>query len=144
MNEDDVREKLVEEIGREVDNLISLEPGTEQHTAAVEALNMLYRLNVDNLKVLYDDDVRRLELENKQAEQELEKLRLQQEAARQEVEVREAKKDRIVKTGTAIFEVVAPIVAYSAMFGRGLEFEQTGTVTSSFMRSLVNKLPWKK
>ena len=46
-----VNDMLTEELGTEITNLSNLEPGSEEHTAAVNSLDKLYNMKLDSIKV---------------------------------------------------------------------------------------------
>ena len=51
----------------------------------------------------------------------------------------EGRKDRIVRIGTTIFSVGLPLVVYSALWKKGLAFEENGVVTSSSVKNLFQR-----
>lgn len=105
---------LKKEIEREIRNLESLQPGSNEHSVAVESLNKLYRLKMDDDKDVSDY----LEKHN---------------------QIKEMKKDRNIKIGIAFAELIVPLIFYGIWMKRGFKFEKDGTFTSSTFRSLWSR-----
>lgn len=64
--------------------------------------------------------------------------------AKNEEQLKESFKDRVVKIGTTAAEIVVPIVFSSIWMSRGFKFEETGTYTSNTFKWLFNKFKFKK
>ena len=114
MNEKAVEMLLEEEIRRNLTDLSSFAIGSEERTAAIEDLEKLYKL--------------RLEEKNLDAEQEEKKAC---DAA--------AVLDRRIRLGVDIGAIVLPLLFYGRWMRKGFEFEKTGTFTSVTFRNLFNK-----
>ena len=61
-----------------------------------------------------------------------------------EAELDDRKTDRLFRAGIAMLELGVPLVCYGHWFRKGLKFEETGSITSSMMRNLINKFKTKK
>lgn len=61
-----------------------------------------------------------------------------------EDQLEDQKIDRLVRAGIAMVELGLPLVCYGHWFKKGLKFEETGSITSSMMRNLINKFKTKK
>lgn len=52
-------------------------------------------------------------------------------------ELEDKKKDRFVKIGITLLEVVPPLIFYGKWMARGFKFEETGTYASPTFRGLI-------
>lgn len=118
------------ELKRQLKALPGLETGSAEQAAAVKNLTALYEARINEDKLLLD-------AKEKQEARESE-LRLK-EADREEKKV-----DRMFHAGIALLEIGLPLVCYGHWFRKGLKFEETGSITSSMMRNLINKFRTKK
>ena len=118
------------ELKRQLKALPDLETGSAEQVAAVKNLTALYEARINEDKLLLD-------AKEKQEARESE-LRLK-EADREEKKV-----DRMFHAGIALLEIGLPLVCYGHWFRKGLKFEETGSITSSMMRNLINKFRTKK
>ena len=124
---DETMRLLSEEIESEIENLSGLEPGSDEHSKAVDSLSKLYKLKIEESK-------NQSELEEKQKEELLKKEQL-----------REQKIDRWVKVGVVAGELTIPLVFYGVWMKRGFKFEETGTFCSQTFRNFFSRLrPTKK
>ena len=118
------------ELKRQLKALPGLETGSAEQTAAVKNLTALYEARINEDKLLLDakekQDARESELRLKEADRE------------------EKKVDRMFHAGIALLEIGLPLVCYGHWFRKGLKFEETGSITSSMMRNLINKFRTKK
>lgn len=122
---DEIKEELMKEIKYEIENLYSLEAGTEEHSAAVESVSKLYKLKLED---------------DKQTMEHLEKVNNREnENDFKEAERKECVKDRYVRIGIAAAELVIPLVFYGIWMRKGFKFEENGTYTSTTFRGLFNR-----
>lgn len=113
---DEAMEMLDKEIQYRLNQLADYEVGTEEHTALLKTITELYKLRIDE--------------NSKSAEAEA---------------LKSQKNERWVKVLISGMELVVPLVCYGHWFNKGLKFEETGSVSSSFMRNLMQKFkPIKK
>ena len=61
-----------------------------------------------------------------------------------ESQMEDQKVDRLMRAGIAMVEIGLPLVCYGHWFRKGLKFEETGSITSSMMRNLINKFKTKR
>lgn len=128
---EEIKNLLEEEIKNEIENLASLEPGSEKHSTAVESLAKLY-------KVKLDEDKTSMEYLDKTRNRESDK-------GFKVAQIEENVKDRYVKIGIAAAELVLPLMFYAVWMRRGFKFEENGTYTSTTFRGLFNRFkPTKK
>lgn len=122
---EEIKELLEEEIKSEIENLSSLEAGSQQHSTAVESLAKLYKLKIEEDKSsmeYYEKE------ENRNMEIDLKRNQMD-----------EAVKDRYFRLGIAAAELVLPLVFYGIWMNRGFKFEKDGTYTSQTFRSLFSR-----
>lgn len=96
---EEIKELLEEEIKAEIENLSSLEAGSQQHSAAVESLAKLYKLKIEEDKSSMDyyekEESRNTEIDIKRNQMD------------------EAVKDRYFRLGIAAAELILPLMFYS-------------------------------
>ena len=128
---EEIKNLLEKEIKNQIENLASLEPGSEKHSTAVESLAKLY-------KVKLDEDKTSMEYLDKTQNRE-------SDEGFKVAQIEENVKDRYVKIGIAAAELVLPLMFYGVWMRRGLKFEQDGTFTSQTFRGLFSRFrPTKK
>ena len=131
MNEE-IKKMLDEEIKEEIQNLSSFQAGSKEKTTAIENLETLYRLKIDETKIEIDLDEKRNRrgMDDESAERD---IRLKQ------VQLEEQVKDRYFRIGMEAAGIILPLVFYAVWMRRGLKFEETGTYTSTTFRGLFNR-----
>lgn len=147
---DEIRKLLGEEIASEIKHLSSLEPGSNDHSAAVESLAKLYKLRIEEIKSEQD-------YAEKQVRREMDKIQhetdttLKENQFRHEQEVydrdeefkckqlAEQIKDRYFRIGLEAAGLILPLIFYATWMKRGFKFEETGTFTSTTFRGLFNR-----
>ena len=102
---DEIKNRLEEEIERELQNLNAISPGEDGYHEATERLDKLYRLRIDE----------------KRADSEI--------ACNSDNQLSGAK-DRIIRYALDAVGIVLPIAVSWVWMGRGLRFEETGSYTS--------------
>ena len=113
-------------IEEELNNVKTLQPGTKEKTDAIEDLNQLYKLRIEEAKI---------EQERAHNNRDIELRRVQLESQA---------KDRRVNVGLQIGLSMASLVAYDLWYRRGLKFEETGVIRSRWIRNLVSRMFPKK
>lgn len=120
---DEIKELLGEELRSEFEALATMTPGSEEHTAAVENLEKLYKLKIEEAKVEVDNR----DKENKRKNDD------------------GLRKFNWISLGVQSGLTLAGIIAYNVWYHQGLKFEETGTVRSPMTRNLMSRmLPGKK
>lgn len=122
--------KLLVEIEEELDGLRNLELGSDKHSTAV---NDLTKLLGQAIEIKRAD----IECEDKAAVRESEK-------ALKEQQMKDDRKDRIVKNVIGAAGVVLPLVVTIWGTKVSLKFEETGTVTTQMGRGFIQRLFHKK
>ena len=131
MNEE-IKKMLDEEIKEEFHSLSSLQAGSKEKATAIENLETLYRLKIDETKIEIDLDEKRNRrgMDDESAERD---IRLKQ------VQLEEQVKDRYFRIGIEAAGIILPLVFYAVWMRRGLKFEETGSYTSTTFRGLFNR-----
>ena len=126
--EKDIREKLEEEIHSELEKLKTIEPGSRQHVDAVNSLETLYKLNIE------ETENERAFMRNCDRD-----LIEERELALKSAQLEEQKKDRWIRLGLEGAGLLLPLAFYAFWMRKGFKFEETGTFTSTTFRGLFNK-----
>ena len=121
---------LYEEIDTEFDKLSKLEPGTEQHKAAA-----------DTLAKLMD---RAIEIDKVESERMDKEAIRKSEQILKEQQLKDEKKDRVVKNIIGAAGVVLPLIVTIWGTKVSLNFEKEGTFTTIMGRGFIQKLIPKK
>ena len=107
---DETKEKLNEEIKAHFKNLSELQKGSKERTTAVNELNTLYRLKIDENKKELED------------------------------QLNEQKKERIFKAWIVAAEIILPLAFYAFWIDKGLRFEKDGAINSTTFRGFISRL----
>ena len=134
----EIKTMLEEEIKSQIEDLESLENGSEEKASAIDDLVKLYRLKNEEEKIQleFEDKRERLneEIENHEQEKKLKKRQLD-----------DAVIDRYFRVGIAAAEIILPLLFYASWMKKGFKFEEEGTFTSTTFRGLFNRFrPTKK
>ena len=108
-----------DELKAQIEALNSREPGTEEHGHAVDDVSKLYKLNIE--KVKNDAEIK-------------------QKREQAALEAKNRKREQII----AASGVVAQAALYATLFVMGLKFEETGALSSSFVRNFTNQIKLPK
>lgn len=130
MSSANIETLLYDEIETEFDKLSQLEPGTEQHKAAADTLAKLMDRAIELDKIESD-------CKDKEAARESEQLLKEQQ-------LKDEKKDRLVKNIIGAAGVVLPLIVTVWGTKVSLKFEEEGTFTSIMGRGFIQKLLPKK
>lgn len=123
--EDKLKDLLEEEIEWEIGNLTNLQPGTEEHTTAIDNLAKLYKLKIEETK----NEKELVETVNaREIEQQLKREQLSEQV-----------KERYFRIGIEVAGLVLPLMFYASWMKKGFKFEETGTFTSTTFRGLFNR-----
>ena len=132
---DENREALDEVIQRELTKLKTMDIGSEDHTKAVNDLTKLYQLRIDEKKTALSEAEKTADLHLKEEQNKAEN-------AMKEKQLKSEKHGRIAKLiidGAGVVIGGLSICVGAGLFQQGLEFETTGTVTSSMFRNLLSR-----
>ena len=111
LNEKTLEERMEEELKDQLTDISMLHTGNPEKTEAIKAFAVLYDKRQDTIKL-------KAEAEEAQAK----------------------KKDRVVDHIISGVGTVLPVLATGIMYAVGMNFEKTGTLTSTFFRNLVGKM----
>lgn len=117
-----VNNKLVEEVSRELDELGSLDVGSEEYKTTVNGVTLLVDRVIEINK--FDHD-----LEDRKKESEL-----------KENQMKEDVKDRWIRNGLTAVGIVVPTVLTIWGTFKTLKFEETGTITTTSGRHFFKNL----
>ena len=117
----EIQNLLDEEIVRRLKGLNSMESGSKEIGVAIEDVEHLFKMRVEERKL-------NNELESN-AREERDKL----------VENASRAKDRYIRLGLDVAGLILPLMFYGIWMAKGLKFEETGTFTSTTFRTLFNK-----
>lgn len=140
MLEDEIREKLEEQIIAHLDDLGNMAPGSEEQKLAVEAVNKLYRLGIDEAlaEVEYNEristredatELKKKELELRERELE---MNLKDKASEERRDIAKIAVNAVISIGTAALS--------AKMIRDGFKFEETGVIRSTSMRNLFSSV----
>jgi hypothetical protein len=113
MNEE-IRERLDEEIMGRFSDLSQFSPGSAEMSAAVDDLTKLYKLRIEENSKIADSNI---------------------EATAKN----DQRKDRYISLGIEAAGVVLPLIFYAFWMKRGFKFEETGSFTSTTFRGLFSR-----
>ena len=134
---DEIRDLLGEEIGNEIEDLASLESGSEAKSKAVEDVAKLYRLRIEEIKA-------ETEREDAQERAKLERMKRDDAILSEELQCKNQKIDRWINVGLQVGLMIGGWIAYDIWQRRGLKFEEDGVITSPWTRNLMSKMFPKK
>ena len=117
---------LYTEIETEFDKLSTMEPGSEKHRTTVDGLTKLMDRAIEIERIDID-------CKDKAAARESEQLLKEQQ-------MKDEKKDRIVKNIISAAGVVLPLVVTIWGTKVSLKFEETGTITTQMGRGFIQRL----
>lgn len=128
---EDSRITLEDGVAKALKKLNTMEPGSDEYGDVLDHLETLYKLKQEDDKLSWDADIeyKKIELEKNVKVDQNEQLI----------------KDRFVKLGINIAELVLPLLAYGFWFNKGLKFERGDAFSSLFVKGLIGKMkPTKK
>jgi len=143
---EDVRTELDRIIKQEIINIGGLQTASGEKGAAIDDLVKLYNLRIQESKYITEacekTDARLMDDREKTEARFMENAREEKE---KEALLIEQTKDRYVKIGIAMAEIVLPLGFYAIWMKRGFKFEETGAFTSTTFKGLIGKFkPTKK
>jgi len=125
----EVGKKVDEALLSKLDELSSLPE--DQRKGVVDQIATLYR-------VRSEDQKNQAEAEKSEIHYQEEMIFKRNQLNFQETQLKSQEKDRWIGHGLAIAGIVLPLISYAVMFGKGLKFEETGSVNSPFVKNLLN------
>ena len=138
----EIKEMLEEEIMQEIEDLATLKIGTDEKSKAVDDLTKLYKLHIEKerMKLDFEEKSQRQIMDNKNT---IENRNCEDNFRKEQFD--EQRKERYVRIGIAVGEIVLPLMFYAVWMRKGFEFEKEGTYTSTTFKGLFNRFrPTKK
>ena len=120
------------EIERKFSEMRRSQTDTEVMDGAMTDLVTLYRLKIEEDKVVLEDQLKKDQLAEQIKENRLDDRFKQDQLAEQTI-------DRYFKVGTEAAAIVLPLIFYAVWMRRGFKFEETGSYTSTTFRNLFNR-----
>ena len=117
----EIQKLLDEEIVQRLKGLNGLESGSKEIGVAIEDVEHLFKMRVEERKL-------NNELESNARE---ERDKLVENAARA--------KDRYIRLGLDVAGLILPLMFYGIWMAKGFKFEESGTFTSATFRNLFNR-----
>lgn len=102
----------------ELENLSRLDPKSDEYLSHIEALIKLYNLKMSEEKCMTE---------------------LAEKTEDRRVQKEKDSKDRKIKIGIAISELLVPLIFYGRWMKKGFDFEKNGTFTSTTFRGLFSR-----
>lgn len=121
---------LYEEIESEFNKLYDMAPGSDEHKVVVDEVTKLMDRAIE---------IERIESDAKEKKE----ARISETTLKQQ-EMKEERKDRIVKNSIDIAGIILPLVVTIWGTSVALKFEEEGTFTTMIGRGFINKLIPKK
>jgi hypothetical protein len=122
---DEIKKMLEEEIKAGIEDLSSLESGSQEKTAAIDDLVKLYKLRIEETKNELEFDEK---YDGRVTEELFKKKQFEEQV-----------KDRYFKLGVEAAGILVPLIFYAVWMRKGFRFEETGTFTSTTFRGLFNR-----
>lgn len=136
--EETIKNLLDGEIKNQIQDLSFFNPGSDEKSKAIDDLVKLYKLRIE-------EDKTELECDEKRERRFMDGDRSDKDVEMREYELKEQSKERYLKLGIAVAEIVLPLIFYASWMRKGFKFEETGTFTSTTFRGLFNRFrPTKK
>ena len=129
----ETKRQLLDVLGTKIDELDSLDIGSEEHSRGTEDVTKLYKLIQDDEKQewsIEESEIKANE-DDKKYERELEK------------EKRDAKRSWIqfgITTTIAVLTTIGTNLAFKHRYHEGLEFEKTGTYTAKGGAQMIQRM----
>lgn len=127
--ENEIRKQLVDELTREFEKISKLEPGSENHSKAVETVVKLYKT--------YDETIEKERNFSAICDQETDREREYRLKVEQMEEDKKNRKYKLILDGASIG---VPLIFYGIWMAMGFKFEKDGTFTSTTFRNFFSKL----
>lgn len=122
----DIRDLLEDRIEKEFENLNDLQTGSREKTEAVDALERLYKLMLEEDKLQFERQDKDDQVITDDREREVKVKEMEEEAKNN--------KWKLFLNGA---EIVVPQIFYAFWMHKGFKFEETGTFTSNTFKWLI-------
>lgn len=122
-------------IEQEIQNVESLNSGSDEKSAAIRDLATLHKLRIEEIKAETEAEeltLKERELNSKDADRSYEEELQSRQTRGQMI-------DRCVKAGIDVAGLVLPLICYGIWMNKGFKFEETGSFTSTTFKNLLNR-----
>lgn len=133
MDEKTTREYIDEQVIYLTQKLSDLKPGSEEHSALVQDIERLQKLNLKDSEIDTSWDTNTKEHELKEKELELKEKELESNRRFRWVEFAGG-------TAVGVLAIAVPAIVYSHLTDEVLEFEETGSIGSKAANSVLNMI----
>lgn len=137
---DETKNLLNEEIKAEIQEISSLQAGTDAKSKAVADLQKLYQLRIEEIKA---ETARQEHQDRNELERDKHFLECQtrdDDRVLKEAQHKQQKREKWLNFGLAVGQAILYIGAYEIWNRRGYKFEEAGTITSQQTRNLLSKI----
>ena len=122
----DIRYFLEDRIEKEFENLGDLQTGSREKTEAIDALERLYKLMLEEDKLQFERQDKDDQVITDDREREVKVKEMEEEA-----------KNNKWKLFLNVAEIFSPQIFYAFWMHKGFKFEETGTFTSNTFKWLI-------
>lgn len=132
-----IDEKMLKGLESRFDLISKYEVGTKEREKAIDEFETLYRMQLDRDRLeadIVDENRRRIMEQNKQDDDNFNRAN----------QLKESKKDRIVRICLEGASIVLPLIGYGVWMYKGFKFETEGTFTSKTFANLQKFFKPKK
>lgn len=122
-------------IEQEIQNVESLNSGSDEKSAAIRDLATLHKLRIEEIKAETEAEelsLKERELNSKDADRSYEEELQSRQTRGQTI-------DRCVKACIDVAGLVLPLICYGIWMNKGFKFEETGSFTSTTFKNLLNR-----
>lgn len=134
---DNINEKLNEAIERHLDEISSLDVGSDEMKRAIDETVKLHKLRMDELTLKSEENSNVLKLNFDERKATVDNLNYNEE-------LNEKKKDRYFRVGIAAAEIILPLTVYSVLAYLGFAREFDGVITSDTLKRVLNNVKPKR
>ena len=125
-------------IERHLDEMTNYEIGSDKMSKAINAVEQLHKLRIDEEKI----DIERTKLHNEAEELSIKHIENTQKDSFDQVmrdeEMKERRRERFSRIGIAAAEIVLPLTVYTALAILGFAREFDGVITSDTLKRILN------
>ena len=139
---EEIKNLLGSELKGQIEKLSNLTPGSKEHSEAVESVNKLYRLKIDELKAEWEYsekfDRREMDEAHLKREDELKEKQFKSDEEFKKKQIDEMRFERYFKYCVEVALAVGGWVFFNHQTNKGYRFEQTGTILSHTFRNILH------
>ena len=144
--DDNTKDLLIEQIETELKGLNNLKGDDKQK--AIDGIATLYKLKLDELKIDNESvaEYNRITTNDAHYERddEFRREQIKEDRLAKDQQAKDQKIGKLIEIGANVAATFAGLFAYNHWFNKGLKFEETGTVCTSWVRNVISKMTPKK